>query len=97
MSVGATITKLTVDSTSGNVAATLKTSFDRVQAFKTWLDTQLDADLITLGYVQAEVDRLRSAYTDLDLLRQVFQGTATQATLKDFRAFAKLIWGFGLQ
>jgi hypothetical protein len=96
MSVGSPTTKATIDSTAGNIASSINVVFDRVRLFKIWLDTQIDADLITLGYTQAEVDRLRSAYVDLDKLRTIFEGSQTQSPAYDFRTFAKLIWGFGL-
>jgi hypothetical protein len=64
-----------------------------VQIFKAFLDTQTDAALQALGYSAGDVAVLRSAYTDLDKLRQVYEGVATQGTTYDFRTFAKQLVG----
>lgn len=93
MSLGFPTTKLEIDSRAGQLALTLRDDLTQIQNFKAWLDTQTDAQLIALGYVQAEVNTLRSAYVDLDQLRQVFQGVATRTPAYDYRTFSKLLVG----
>jgi hypothetical protein len=68
----------------------------RIMQYKAWLDTVPDSDFITQGgYVQADLDILRSAISDMDQLRSVYQGLSAVATAKDFRTFAKLMYPYG--
>ena len=82
-----------------NRAAGLCTQVDgamlRIQQFKLWLDTVSDQTLINLGFVQADVDTLRSAVSDLEQLRTIYDGAATLAVAKDFRTFTKQVYAFG--
>lgn len=96
MSVGLQVTKGDVDTAAGICARQAHNTFQIIKQFKTWLDTQTDANLIVLGYVQAEVNTLRSAMVDLDKLRTVFEGTGTQTPAYDFRQFSKLLLGTGI-
>lgn len=96
MSLGITPTKSDVDSLCGGLARDLKTTLSRIVDAKLWLDTKTDANLLALGYVQGEVDSLRSAYVDLNKLAGIFNATQTQATTYDFKTFAKLLYGFGI-
>lgn len=85
-----------INATASSIARELDRIFLRAQQFKTWLDTVTDAQLIaTYGYVQADIDVLRSSVGDLDILRTVYQGAATQGSLKDFRTFTKQLYPFG--
>jgi hypothetical protein len=93
MAVGFPALKTDVDARAGQLALTVRDTLRQVQIFKAWVDTQTDAALIALGYVQADVDRLRSSFVDLDKLRSIYEGTATQASTYDFRTFAKLLVG----
>lgn len=94
MSLGYPVSKSDVDGKAGGLALGLRTTFDEIRNFKIWLDTQTDLALTTgLGYTGAEVNTLRSAATDLDQLRQIYEGLANLGVAKDFRAFAKLLTG----
>lgn len=93
MSVGTAVVKVDVDYKAAQLALTLRTNFDAIRNFKIWLDTKVDNDLTTLGYSAGEVATLRSAVADMDELRRVYEGLATVAVAKDFRAFAKLLTG----
>ena len=93
MPVGFPTAKGDVDSRAGQLSLQLRDTFTQIQTFAAWLATQTDANLITLGYVQGEVNTLRSAITDLDQLRTIFQGGAALASAKDFRTFSKLLTG----
>lgn len=96
MAVGIVATIQQVNDMAGTTARAVKVALERVREFKSWLDAQSDADLIALGYTQADVDTLRSAYGDLAHLADVFAGAGTQGVAKDFRAFAKRVWGLGV-
>lgn len=91
-----TVDRAGINGRAGILLAGLDSTFLRIQQFKTFLDTIPDGTLISAyGYVQADIDILRSSLTDIELLRTVYQGTATQGSLKDFRAFAKQVYAFG--
>ena len=78
------------------IARELDRIFLRAEQMKAWLDTLSDAQLIALyGYVQGDIDVLRSAVADMNILRTVYEGAATQGSLKDFRTFAKQMYPFG--
>ena len=98
MTVGRTISKAKIDNTAGAVASSVFASLDNVRKFKAVLDAYSSAQLVSVfGYAStAEADILKSAITDLDKLRQIFEGTATQAAVSDFRFFAKQLLGTGL-
>lgn len=96
MSVGATSTQAEVNATAAQVARSLFNTMRSVEQFKAWLDTQSESDLTARGFTSGEVAVLKSALGDLDTLRTVFEGTATQGTAYDFRTFSKLLLGCGL-
>jgi hypothetical protein len=93
MSVGFPALKTDVDARAGQLALSVRDTLRQVQLFKAWLDTQSDGQLIALGYAQGDVDKLRSAYVDLDQLRTVYEGTGTRSPAYDYRTFAKLLVG----
>lgn len=95
MSVGLTVTKADLDQRAGAIALDLRSVFYRIQIYKQTLDTLTVANLQALGYAVSpdEASELKSAFTDMDKLRQIYEGTATQATTYDFRTFAKLLTG----
>lgn len=85
--------KLDVDSRAGQLALTLRDTFVQVVTFKAWLDTQTDAQLVTLGYAQAEVTLLRAAYVDLTNLNNIAHAQGTQPAASDFFWNAKHLTG----
>jgi hypothetical protein len=85
--------KLDVDARAGQLAVTLRDTFVQVVTFKAWLDTQTDAQLIGLGYVQAEVNLLRAAYVDLTNLNNIAHAQGTQPAASDFFFNAKHLTG----
>ena len=95
MAVGLPTNKLDIDPKAGSIAVRLRDVFQEIQYTQAWLAGQPDADLVALGYTQAEVNTLKSALSDLDQLRTIFTGNATLATAKDFRTFAKRLCGLG--
>lgn len=80
----------------GGMLQGVDAAFLRIQQLKLFLDGISDANLISLyGYVQGDVDILRSALGDIEQLRAIYQGTATLAVAKDFRTFAKQTYAYG--
>lgn len=96
MTVGIQVDKAQVDNKAGSIAQQLNIVMENIEQFNEWLSGQQDADLETnYDYSSGEVAVLKSAFSDLDQLRQVYQGTVNLADAKDFRAFAKQLWGLG--
>lgn len=91
MAVGSFTTKGEMDVAAGRAYRNMRDALTLVGDFKYWLDTQSDSQLISLGYVQADVDTVRSAYTDLEKLHQIYLGNQTQSSTYDFRTFAKVL------
>lgn len=96
MTVGATVTAGDVNSTAAQIARMVFNTFRAVEQFQEWLATKTENDLIALGFTSGEVAILKSSFTDLDKVRQVFEGSATQASAYDARTFAKQLLGCGL-
>jgi hypothetical protein len=98
MSVGRTNSKTELDSALGAITSSLFATMDNVAKVKSSVDAITDTALqaAPFGYTAGEVAQIRSMLTDLDKLRTVFVGTATQATTYDFRTFSKLALGNGL-
>lgn len=92
MTAGFQVTRPSLDQRVGAIVVAGEAWFEDVERLKTWLDTQTDADLIALGYAQAEVDVLKSSFTDLHNLRQVAYGQGTQAAANNF-----FFWGSKLR
>lgn len=97
MPIGLThdVNKGTIDFMLGNVAQKLNLVMEEVDNFKFFIDTTVDADLITLGYTQDEVTLLRTCAADMDELQNIYTGAAALAAAKDFRTFLRRVWGTG--
>lgn len=91
MSVGLYATKSDVDVRAGQLARAVRDELTGVGDFKLWLDTQTDPNLTALGYSGPDIATLRSAFNDLDKLRQVYLGAVAQTPAYDFRTFAKFL------
>lgn len=92
MTVGSYAFKSDVDNKAGQLCQKLRDVLTEVGDFKVWLDAQTNQMLIdNYGYVQADIDVLRSAFTDQEQLHQVYLGAATRTPAYDYRTFAKLI------
>jgi len=96
MTVGLNNEKTQVDETAGRIARDLNVVMERIADFAYWLDGIGQAELVAGGYTEQEAATLLSAYADLDELRSIYQGALDLPTAKDFRTFARRIWGFGL-
>lgn len=90
------IDRNTTNARAGSLLQELDATILRIQQFKAFFDTMPDATLIaTYGYVQADLDVLRSALSDIEQLRGLYQGTATLGIARDFRTFAKQTYPYG--
>jgi hypothetical protein len=95
MSIGRSATKADVDQVLAQLAQQLFASFRGIAQFKSWLDGITVQNLVDLGYLSGEANGIKSAMSDLEQLRTIFEGTTTLAVAKDFRTFAKQALGPG--
>lgn len=76
----------------------VRTALDNAKELKQALDSVPDAALTDAAggyaYTQAEVTAMKAAVTDLDKLRQIAEGLATQPAANDFYFNARKVWGF---
>lgn len=93
MPVGYVTTKSNIDTRAGSLAVELRDKLVEVRNFKYWLDSAIDADLVSYGYDATDISRLRSAFNDLDKLARIFLGTQDLPVAYDFRTFAKFLTG----
>lgn len=84
---GIPVTKTQLDDKVGQTALTLKKAYDDAVDINTYLVATPDADLIALGFTQADVTLIKSAYADL-----AYQKT----TAFDSSTFVKKLWGLGI-
>lgn len=91
-----TIDAPTTKARLGSLTQTLDATLQRLVNYKAFLDTIPDATLISsYGFVQADIDIMRSTLNDLVQLNSIYTGGATLGVAKDFRTFAKLTYPFG--
>ena len=95
MSIGVQITKATNDATMTNLTTDLNVAFDEIRQVQAWMVTQGSAGLQALGYTEGEAAIILSAFSDLDTLRTIYEGSAALAQARDFRTFAKQLYGTG--
>lgn len=88
MTAGFQVTRASLDQRAGSIVVAGEAWFEDVERLKAWLDAQSDSVLVALGYTQAEVDVLKSSFTDIHNLRQVAYGQGTQAVANNF-----FFWG----
>lgn len=94
--VGLSLTQSDFNERVGGIARDLNEIMGRIEDLKTYLDQYTDAELDTMyGFDSGQGTVLKSAYGDLDQLRSIYKGGAGLANAKDFRAFAKRLYGVG--
>lgn len=96
MSIGRTATQAEFNNATGAIVSALFATMDNIARVKAVLDTLTVQNLVDMGFSNGDANTLKSAFTDLDKLRTVFNGTATQTPAYDFRTFTKLALGTGL-
>jgi hypothetical protein len=95
MSVGLPVTKEEIDSRAGDTARGFQKLFEDVATMKVYLDATDEPTLVALGYTANEVAILKTAFADLAELATIWVGDAALAAPKDFRQFARQLWGVG--
>jgi hypothetical protein len=92
------LTKGQFDAQMNGIIQALDGAFSQVQALEAFLTAHPDADFTAAaggpgptGYAAGDVTNFKSAFSDLDQLRTIYQGSANLLVAKDFRTFAKLI------
>lgn len=93
MSIGLTVTKNQLDQDLGGASLALRNAFRRIQQLRHYLLITPDATLVSIGYVQAEVTTIKSAFADGDQLRQIFEGSLALPAAQDFRLNLDLVAG----
>lgn len=97
MAAGYQATVDSLNQTAFRVFFNLGNAFQDVHDFYSWLAIMADADLITIGFTQAEVTALRAAYDDLFVLWEIEQGVTLtdprQGTVYDFRTLTTPLLG----
>ena len=96
MAAGVPYKKDAINNTVGSVVQQVYASLDNARKVQTALAATPNQTLLDLGFVQADIDSMKSAFVDLDNLRQVFEGGRNQTVAYDFRTFAKRLIGIGL-
>lgn len=86
------------DSLMNSVITSLDGVLLQVQEVQAFLAAHPDADFTAgaggpgpTGYAAGDVANFKSAFSDLDQLRTIYQGGANLLVAKDFRAFSKLL------
>lgn len=93
MSVGYPKNKESIDGIVGELALSFNRDFRRAVQLKTELDAYTDQQLTGAGYVAGEVTALRTLVADLLQLNNIYTGSATLSSAKDFRASLRPLWG----
>lgn len=93
MSVGFSSDKTAIDARAGGLSTQIRDLFTQIQLFEQFLAGKQDTDLTALGYSEPEVTLLKSAFTQLDQLRQLATGQSTQATVNNFLFFSDQLCG----
>ena len=98
MTVGFPQTLADLNSQVGGQAVALRECLRNIQRFKVQLDAITDATLLAapISLAQADINNLRSAYTDMNDLGNIYLGVASShlTGTYDYRTFSKLLWGF---
>ncbi len=83
-----------INSMAGGMARDLHSVLGRIAAFQSFL---VATDLKAAPYSMSPDDEtsIKSAFTDLAQLGQVYEGAATRTPAYDYRTFAKRLYGFG--
>ena len=98
MSVGYAVDKGQVDSISGQVSRQIEAWAPDALKFKSWLDATPDETLTLppFGYTTDEVALLKSAFTDLALLAEIYRGNEILPEARDLGTFSRRLAGLFL-
>lgn len=93
---GVRLTKDRIDDILGQALADVNASLNEANRLRDdFLQPRTDQELIDLGYSVAEISTLRGAFGDMDQLVKIYRGNQALVDAKDFRSFAKKLWGLG--
>lgn len=95
MPAGREVTKGQLDDALGTALVELNLSIRRLREIKEFVDGKTDQELVDLGYSAPEVAAVKSALADMGQLAQIYAGNANLTNAKDFRNFARRLWGLG--
>lgn len=93
---GKTLTRSDIDQAVGDAMLQVNLALVRAEAVRDGLSAYSDAEIKALGYEDADVALIRSALNDMDQLWKIYKGAQPLVDAKDFRAFAKRLWGLGV-
>jgi hypothetical protein len=96
MSVGLQPNTSDVNVTIGSAMRDVKLTLERIHALRAWYLGLVGGLQGAYGISADDDATFGSALADLDQLYDLFTGAATLSTAKDFRTFAKRLWGFGV-
>lgn len=96
MPAGLQIARGDADTILGQALRDVNAALIKTAALRDFLQTRSNQELLDLGYSQGEVDAMISAFNDMDQLWKIYRGAQALAEAKDFRQFAKRLWGFGI-
>lgn len=95
MSVGLPVTKDEIDIRAGDIARAFQRLFGDVVTMQQYLLATPNPDLVELGYTEDDVAVLKTSFTDLMQLADIWVGNEALPEPKDFRAFVQQLWGVG--
>jgi hypothetical protein len=95
MAVGVPVTKIEIDSRTGDIAKGVQKMFDDIITMQSYLAATPDQNLVSMGYTSQEVAVIKTAFADLTQLGTIWAGAAALAQAKDFRTFVRQLWGVG--
>lgn len=90
--INANLTLSGVNQQAGSLCSQLQSVFHQIDEFQTYL---LANDLTQAPVLMGSADQatIKSAFTDLEQLYQIYLGNQILGSAKNFTTFAKQIWG----
>jgi hypothetical protein len=93
---GKALSRSDIDQAVGDAMLRINKDLNYVEAIRDGLQAYSDQEIKDLGYSDAEVATIRSALADMDQLWKIYKGAQPLTDPKDFRQFAKRLWGLGV-
>jgi hypothetical protein len=97
MSAGYQVSAASLNNRTGDVAAQVFGAFAEIRKVKAFLDAYTAQGLVDTfpGIDLAAANDIKSAYTELEQLANIFDGAVNLGAAKDFRTFPKRLIGVG--
>jgi hypothetical protein len=93
MAAGFQVTKDALNQRLGSIVVAGEAWFEDVERLAAWLAATPDADLVALGFTSGDAAQMKSAFTDLDNLRQTAYGQRAQPAASNFFFWAAKLRG----